>query len=519
MVTVIFSLFHCSPPSSSSSPFSFLSITPQIFSLFAVLVSTVKMSRPYSRSASDRSKKKSQNRSPDNDTQSLVNSLPASLRFLKPQASQSSSKTIVTTVECDQGQDEVEDRGENEESDCNSNQSKKKNQQAEDQYDDDKEEENDTPVEQEDHEDQQDDDDHNHNGHDNDEPGFIDPEGLRPPYQHHGGSVPELFRTADPAVPSVRRLMAPGTREKFDQVAKIFSLEPTYQAEALRLGSITGDDNRYWTLLCLQQLQRQELAKSAANSCTEWIPKPNFASLLNKIIRLALRDSSIQSYTETLDADKGIISGSFHRKAMEAIMAKSKAWKIEYLPSNFGSTLDDLSNHEKFMIFFKAKLRHARDDLRLILLKEIVIPQRKISLQEPPNEVPDLGLLLGHLYNFFDANEARTKTELLKAVDIKTQARFAYLRMALGIFHNTSEAERKKKGGLSNWRLIDLKLAELRSKSRDYRQAFNAIVLARDQGLFNGNNKWDEIKTNDQFQNPSEDDVITTIPFLPAHAS
>ncbi|KAH9809012.1 hypothetical protein DFH28DRAFT_907149, partial [Melampsora americana] len=130
-------------------------------------------------------------------------------------------------------------------------------------------------------------------------------------------------------------------------------------------------------------------------------------------------------------------------------------------------------------------------------------------------------------HHFFDSDESCTKTKLPKAVNPKTQAWFAYLvsipysftyRMSLGIFHNTSTAGCKKQGGLSNWCLIDHKLAELCSKNCDYCQAYFSLNF-EDQGLFNGNNKWDEVKTNDQFQNPTKDNVIIAIPFLPVNTS
>ncbi|KAH9822600.1 hypothetical protein DFH28DRAFT_1181355 [Melampsora americana] len=252
------------------------------------------------------------------------------------------------------------------------------------------------------------------------------------------------------------------------------------------MAPITGNDNRYWTLLCLQQLAQQELAKEAASSPTGWESKSNFAEQLKKLMCLTIRDPFIQSDTETWDQDKAIIPGLFHWKAMQAIMGKSPDWTTEYLPQ---------------------------------LLRDIVVPQHKITLKEPPTNVPNLGFLLALLYQFFDTNKSCTRDKLLKAVNKKTQARFAYLRMSLGIYHNTSVAERKAQGGMSNWRIIDHKLAELCSNNREYCQAFNAIVLARDQGLFNGKNKWDEIETNDQLQIPSKDNITTAIPFLPANAS
>jgi hypothetical protein len=48
-------------------------------------------------------------------------------------------------------------------------------------------------------------------------------------------------------------------------------------------------------------------------------------------------------------------------------MGMSDDWKAEYLPPDFGTTLQDLSNHEKFMELFKSKLRHARDSFRLVV--------------------------------------------------------------------------------------------------------------------------------------------------------
>ncbi|KAH9809947.1 hypothetical protein DFH28DRAFT_903744 [Melampsora americana] len=156
--------------------------------------------------------------------------------------------------------------------------------------------------------------------------------------------------------------MTPVDRDRFDQVANIFSHGPSYRAEVFRLGSITGSDNCYWTLLCLQQLARQESAKEAASSSTGWEPKSNFAEQLKKLMCLILRDPLIRSYTETWDEDKAIIPGLFHWKAIQAILGKSLDWKTEYLPSDFGTTLEDLSNHNKFMEFFRAKLWHAQDD-------------------------------------------------------------------------------------------------------------------------------------------------------------
>ncbi|KAH9809946.1 hypothetical protein DFH28DRAFT_834042, partial [Melampsora americana] len=116
------------------------------------------------------------------------------------------------------------------------------------------------------------------------------------------------------------------------------------------------------------------------------------------------------------------------------------------------------------------------------------------------------------LYHFFNTNKSRTRDKLLKAVNTKTQTRFAYIRMSLGIYHNISVAEHKAQGGMSNWRIINHELAALRSNNCEYCQVYNAIVLARDQGK----NKWDESKTNDQLQIPSEDNITTAIPFLPA---
>lgn len=70
-------------------------------------------------------------------------------------------------------------------------------------------------------------------------------------------------------------------------------------------------------------------------------------------MRLTLKDHTIEAYTNTIDSNKRPIIGSFQRKAMQALMSQTPAWKAETLPPNFGNTLDDLTAHVKFMGEFK----------------------------------------------------------------------------------------------------------------------------------------------------------------------
>ncbi|KAH9814695.1 hypothetical protein DFH28DRAFT_928803 [Melampsora americana] len=260
------------------------------------------MFKPYARQ--DRAKKKTQNRGPDNDTQSLVNSLPVSLRFLNPQSNQSDSHN----------KDQEEERQMGDSKEEHSKEERRQEDSKEERRQEDSEEER----RQED--------------------------SKRPPSPDRlqGGSVnpiQSLFRSAVPSIPSVNLPMSPEDRAKFDQ--------------------ITGDDNCYWTILCLQQQAGQQVAKQGASLHNDWTPDTNLPEQLKKIIRRTLGDPSIESYTKTLNSNKVIIPGSFHRKAMQAIMEMSTEWKAEHLPPDFGTTLQDLSNHEKFMELFKAKLRHA----------------------------------------------------------------------------------------------------------------------------------------------------------------
>jgi hypothetical protein len=48
-------------------------------------------------------------------------------------------------------------------------------------------------------------------------------------------------------------------------------------------------------------------------------------------------------------------------------MGKTPAWKAETLPPDFGDTLDDLTAHVTFMGGFKDRLRHQRDNFRVIV--------------------------------------------------------------------------------------------------------------------------------------------------------
>ncbi|KAH9813509.1 hypothetical protein DFH28DRAFT_1083631 [Melampsora americana] len=242
---------------------------------------------------------------------------------------------------------------------------------------------------------------------------------------------------------------------------------------------ITSNDNCHWMLLCLQQLAHQESAQKSSRGYAKWIPLSAFSDQIRKILPLTLWDISIESYTKALDSNRIKIPGSFHQKAMHAIMNMSPAWKAENLPPDFGDTLDDLSNHMKFIHFFKDKLQHAQDNFLINCL-----------------------------------------SKLQKQVDTKAQAWFAYLITEIGIYKETSPTNCKVQGGFSHWRLIDQKLAKLCGKANFTLCTFglDEIILDEDQDVFNGKNRCDQIKSNESFKVPTMEEVLATIPFLPANS-
>ncbi|KAH9807985.1 hypothetical protein DFH28DRAFT_1137351 [Melampsora americana] len=220
------------------------------------------------------------------------------------------------------------------------------------------------------------------------------------------------FRMSQSGVPSTNLPMAPANQQQWELVANAMGLEGTHRAEALRTSSITGDDNRFYALVCVMHRTRQELDKHLMHRISDtWKPSSDLGTRIIKIIRKALGCHTIASYTNTMDSNKEPIAASFHRKALvEAIIKKSPSWKSENLPPRYGTSVDDLADHEVFMNLFKAKLRHVRDEFRLLLLTNIHIPLAKKN--ETPLPVPNIATLQGMLMQYFDPTDSRTNDEI-----------------------------------------------------------------------------------------------------------
>ncbi|KAH9807623.1 hypothetical protein DFH28DRAFT_1138638 [Melampsora americana] len=323
------------------------------------------------------------------------------------------------------------------------------------------------------------------------------------------------FRTANSACPSTNLPMAPANQQQWEQVANAMGLEGIHRAEALRTSSITGDDNRFYALVCVMHRTRQDMDKHFQHRISDtWKPSSDLGTRIIKIIRKALSCHTIASYTNTMDSNKEPIAASFHRKALEAIIKKSPSWKSENLPPRFGTSVDDLADHEVFMNLFKAKLRHVRDEFRLLLLTNIHVPSAKKS--ETPLPVPNIATLQGMLMRYFDSTDSRTNDEIDNQIDLKAKARFAYLRLEAAKYHMSDNEARRERAGRSHWDWVDDQLEALRQKDRKHRKAFDVLALVRDEGFFNGRNTWAPIKENPNFGVPSEEDVVAAIPYLPA---
>ncbi|KAH9814316.1 hypothetical protein DFH28DRAFT_1127336 [Melampsora americana] len=274
------------------------------------------------------------------------------------------------------------------------------------------------------------------------------------------------FQTAQSGIPSTNLPMAPAARSQWNQLADIFQLDSKHRAEALRISSITGSENQYHALVCLLQKTRQDMDQvvSQIRSAAGWKPAADLG-----IIRETLRDHTIESYTLKVDSKKKPIARSFDKIAMEAIMKQTDSWKSENLPSDFGTSLTDLKQHEAFMKFFGAKVRHVRDDFRVALLTNILVPQAKLA-------------------HFFNPQDLRTESERIEAVK----------------YHYASQEERKARPGQSHWAWVDQQLTKLR---------------ATDQGFFDGKKTIDEIKADEQFRVPTDTDISQAIDFMSSNTN
>ncbi|EGG05197.1 uncharacterized protein MELLADRAFT_88276 [Melampsora larici-populina 98AG31] len=313
--------------------------------------------------------------------------------------------------------------------------------------------------------------------------------------------------------------MAPADRAQWNQLADIFELDSKHRAEALRISSITGSENQYHASVCLLQKTRQDMDNVVSQLCSaaSWKPAADLGTRLTKIIRETLQDHTMESYTYRVDSKKKPIQKSFEKIAMNAIINQSESWKLENLPQDFGSTLTDLKKHEAFMKFFGAKVRHVRDDFRIALLTNILVTHANID--EPAQPVPKLSELLLLLTRFFNPQDPRTAKEIEADMDSKAKARFAYLRIEAAIYNYTNQVDRKLRPGQSHWAWVDQQLENLCGQKRSYRRAFDTIVIATDQGFFDGNKSIFDIKEDEKFRVPTEDDVSQAMEFMSSNTN
>ncbi|KAH9807062.1 hypothetical protein DFH28DRAFT_917391, partial [Melampsora americana] len=322
------------------------------------------------------------------------------------------------------------------------------------------------------------------------------------------------FRSSNGAEPSLNLPMPPETRQRWEKIADIYQLEGSQRASALRTCSITGPENQFFALVCLLHRNTPDISQQHLPPAY-WKPSSDFgASQLSfprllKVIRKTLSSHKIEAYTAVMDSEKkDPIMGSFYKKAMEAVIGKSPSWKAENLPKDFGKTLEDLTNHDLFMQLFREKLRHVRDELRVILLTGIHVPKAKQN--DPLLPIPNLFTLQGLLTRWFHPTD-KTNKEIDKEMDSKAKARFAYLAASYKL---RSDDTRRKCAGKSHWDLVDDQLALLRTKDKKYRKAFDVLVLDKDQGFFNGRNNIAKIKERPDFRPPTDEEVKLAAPFM-----
>ncbi|KAH9808930.1 hypothetical protein DFH28DRAFT_907262 [Melampsora americana] len=337
----------------------------------------------------------------------------------------------------------------------------------------------------------------------------------------------EPFQTSSSDNPSINLPMGRARRAEWEKLADLFHLESTYRADALRISSITGSQNQFQASVCLMQQVLQELGKKTSDShdgvhdtesSTAWTPRSDFGTRIINVMHLTLKDHTIEAYTNTVYADKTPIIGSFHRKTMQALMGKTPAWKAETLPPDFGDTLDDLTAHVKFMGGFKDRLRHQRDNFRVILLKNIRVTAESVNEDLLP--VPTMKELLGDVRVYISCHDlarwfgpdSRTNDEIEAATDATARARFAYLTTKYCL---STEKQKKLQFGKSQWDWIDAQLSTLRSKDRAYRRAFDSVILARDEYYFDGKKTIEDIQADEHgFNLPTEADIFTAVEFV-----
>jgi len=315
--------------------------------------------------------------------------------------------------------------------------------------------------------------------------------------QHAHQELPQLNELMDDGTRSIavdpeptQSVFSPAQEILFNEHASHYQLHGPSWQQARRVCQTTGDDNRFYALVCYMTWLHQNpasphpppsapfpLPPASLSAASTWAPTPKLREHTRFTAQMIIIRPDLEAYTATKDSEDRVLQKSFQNLVIKHFTEQSDAFRHANLPPGFPSTSSPEPSNKLFN-FIREIIKHNRDSFRKQLLKNI-LPE---DGDHPKKPIPTLDELIVHLLTTASSpGHLPVPSEILSKVDESQRMRFAYLRLEAIRFYAGPSPKNKR---ISQWSIIDGQLEHLRRQDPIYQQAFFAIILQRDKELF-----------------------------------
>ncbi|KAA1075493.1 hypothetical protein PGTUg99_015995 [Puccinia graminis f. sp. tritici] len=308
---------------------------------------------------------------------------------------------------------------------------------------------------------------------------------------------------------------SPAQESLFNEHASHYQLNGPSWQQARRVCQTTGDDNRFYALVCyltwLHQNPTNPPPQSAPqfqippslSAASGWVPTPRLREHTRFTAQLIIIRPDLEAYTATKDSEDRVLQKSFQNLVIKHFTDQSDAFRMANLPPGFPSTTSPEPANKLFN-FIREIIKHNRDSFRKQLLKNI-LPEDGDYSKKP---IPTLDELIVQLLTAASSpGHLPVPSEILSKVDESQRMRFAYLRLEAIRFYAGPSPKNKR---ISQWSIIDGQLEHLRRQEPIYQQAFFGLMIQKDNELFGtGQAYFRDLETTVNWDMPSETCIRT----------
>ncbi|KAH9450916.1 hypothetical protein MJO28_009612 [Puccinia striiformis f. sp. tritici] len=323
-----------------------------------------------------------------------------------------------------------------------------------------------------------------------------------------------IVEPVEPQLASIQQSGFNPTQETlFNEHASHYQLNGPSWQQARRVCQTTGDDNRFYALVCYMTWLHQNPTNPPPPSTAQvqlappvsaaagWVPTTRLREHTRFTAQMIIIRSDLEAYTATKDSEDRVLQKSFQNLVIKHFTDQSEAFRVANLPAGFPSTTSPEPANKLFN-FIREIIKHNRDSFRKQLLKNI-LPE---DGDYPKKPIPSLDELIVQLLTAASSpGHLPVPSEILSKVDETQRMRFAYLRLEAIRFYAGPSPKNKR---ISQWSIIDGQLEHLRRQEPIYQQAFFGLILEKDCELFGtGLSYFRNLETTVDWDMPSDQDI------------